>query len=322
MFRIAKQPLMHLTGDGKRVAESGRHIVVLWWRVLRVAYLRFCFSGALIMAAAIAFYSVICFGPLGILFAAALQLLLGPGSESYLKIQQVISDFGADAARQIMPQVDGLLQNPDAHIASLASVVAVIWAGMRLFDVVERSMTAIWPGRILRGLFARQFVAMGAMMVAGLLLASFVLVNAFFAAAEAWLRRLEVDVGVLGQLRPPFMLGYQFMLSLAAFALLYKFMPAQRVATRVALVGAIAAAVLWLGISPAFTYVISRSHQYGSIYGGLAGVVVFSLWAFVGAEVLLIGGHFAVAYEHIILKGQRPEDDDALAQAPKAKEGD
>jgi len=43
-----------------------------WWRVLCIAYLRFSFGGGLFMAAAIAFFSLICLAPLGILLAGGL----------------------------------------------------------------------------------------------------------------------------------------------------------------------------------------------------------------------------------------------------------
>ncbi len=313
---------MHLADDAKGVAFGAWHIVVMWWRVLRTSYLRFGFSGAFIMAAAIAFYSVICLGPLGILFVGALRLLLGPGSNAYRSIQEAVGELGVDAAQQIMPQVDGLLRNPDASVASIASLVALIWAGIRLFETVERSLTAIWPGRLLRGFLTRKAVAVLMMLVAGLLLASLVLINTFFAAARAWLAHYpELDSHILAQARPRFILAYEFLLSLVAFTLLYKFMPVQRVPTRVALVGAIAAAVSWHAASPIFTYMITRSHQYDQFYGGLAGVVVFSLWAFLGAEVMLFGGHFAVAYERIFLRGASPRDDDVFAEVPRKAAG-
>ncbi len=49
-----------------RLSEVGG----LWWRVLRIAYLRFGFSAGYIFAAAIALYAVVCLAPLGILLAA------------------------------------------------------------------------------------------------------------------------------------------------------------------------------------------------------------------------------------------------------------
>ncbi len=284
-----------------------------WWRVLRIAYLRFSFGGGLFMAAAIAFFSLICLAPLGILLAGGLQILLGPGSDVYLRIQEAVNALGAEAAGRIMPQVDGLLHNPDAYVASLVSIVALIWAGRRLFETVERSLTEIWPGKVLRGYFTRKLVTFSMMLVAGLLLAGFMLFNALLAAAQSWLQQFpEIPATFLSQARPHFLLAYQFVLSYIAFGLLYKFMPVQHVPTKVALVGAAVAAVLWQAASPLFTYVIGRFHQQGTIYGGLTGVVIFSLWAFLGAQVLLFGAHFAAAYEHVFVKRREAEEDDTL----------
>ena len=52
---------------GKGETSTGLlHITGLWWRVLRSAYLRFSCGGGLLMAAAIAFFSLICLAPLGV----------------------------------------------------------------------------------------------------------------------------------------------------------------------------------------------------------------------------------------------------------------
>lgn len=290
----------------------------LWWRVLRIAYLRFGFSVSVLMAAAIAFFSLICLGPLGILLAAGLQLLLGPGGDVYLRIEQAVNALGTDAAAAIMPQVVDLLHNPDAHIAGAISVIALVWAGMRLFEIVERSLTAIWPGKVLRSYFGRKLISLAMMVVAGVLLGSFVLFSALLAAAHAWLQQFPgIDADALRHAQPRFLLAYWFAMSYLAFALLYKFMPVQSVATRAALAGAACAAVVWHLGSLVFTYGLSLSHQQGAIYGGLAGIVLFSLWAFLGAEALLFGAQFSVAYEHVFLKARGPEEDDELISWPQ-----
>lgn len=310
--------------------HTAASMATLWWRVLRITYLRFCYSGTVFMAAAIAFFSVICLGPLGIIVAAALQRVLGPGSNVYEAIHGAANDLGAETAGRIMPQVDGLLANPDAYIApidlhklltnpgayltGLLSIAALLWAGLRLFETVERSLTEIWPGKVLRGYFTRKVVAFNMMLVAGMLLASFMVFNSMFASIQSWAARFpEIDVGALDEARPRFLLAYQLILAFVAFGLLYRFMPVQRVPSRVVVAGAACAAVIWFAASQIFTHAIGRSNQYGAIYGGLAGVVVFSLWTFLGAQALLIGGHFAVAYEHVFLKRRDRSDDDTLS---------
>ncbi len=307
------------SGDSPSVL---RRLLSSWWRVLRITYLRFGFSVSVLMAAAIAFFSLICLAPLGILLAAALQLVLGPGSDVYLGIQEAINGLGTETAGAIMPQVDMLLHHPETHIASVLSVITLVWAGLRLFEIVERALTDIWPGKVLRTYVGRKLVALGMMLVAGVLLGSFVLVVAMLATVQAWLGQFpEIDAAALDAMRPRFLIAYQFTLAFGAFALLYKFMPVQRVPTRAALWGATAAATLWQTVSLVFAWIIRHSPQYGSFYGGLTGIVLFSMWCFLGAQMLLAGGHFAVAYEHVFRTGRPRDEDDELIAWPRAAPG-
>ncbi len=309
--------------ENPSTADTSHHkcrvpqLVGLWWRVLKVAYLRFGFSAGYIFAAAIALYAVVCLAPMGILLAAGLRTVLGSGSAAYAWLQLTAQQLGGQSAEQIMTQVDGLLANPDVHVASLASVVILVWASLRLFDTLERSMTDVWPGRVLRDYFRRKLVSLVSMLVAGLLLTVFVLVNAFLATARAWLQQFpEIDPAALAMLRPPLLLAVQFILSVIAFTLIYRYLPLQSIPWRVAAGGGIFAAVLWHAVSPIFTCMMTRSQLYGASYGGLAGVVVFSLWALLGAWVLLLGAHFAAAHDHVFVQRKPPSEDDSVIGWP------
>jgi len=292
--------------------------LTLWWRMLRIAYLRFGFSVSVLMAAGIAFFSLMCLAPLGILLTAGLQHVLGPGGDVYLRITEAVNALGPETAGRIMPQVDDLLHSSGTHVAGLISVVALVWAGLRLFEIVERALTDIWPGKMLRTYLHRKLVALIMMVVAGLLLGSFVLFAAFLASAEAWLRQFPgLNGGLLDRASPRFLVAYQFVVAYLAFALLYKFMPVQRVPTAATLVGAGFAAALWQAASAVFTWMMRQSLQHGSFYGGLTGIVVFSMWCFLGAQMLLLGGHVAVAWEHVFHQRRGSEEDDALIAWPR-----
>ncbi len=179
-----------------------------------------------------------------------------------------------------MAQVDGLLANPDVHVASLTSVVVLVWASLRLFDTLERSMTDVWPGRVLRGYFRRKLVSLASMAVAGLLLVCFVLVSALLATTDAWLRQFPgVDPAALSALHPRLLFTAQVLLSVVAFTLIYRYLPLQSPPWRVAIGGGLFAAAMWHIASPVFSFMMMRSQRYTTSYGGLAGVVVFSLWA-------------------------------------------
>lgn len=281
-----------------------------WWRVLRLAYLRFGFSVASLMAAAIAFYSLLCLGPLGLLLAALLQSIFGKGGNSYAWLQMTIRELGGSAAEQLMAQLDTTLSNPGTYVASAAGLVLLIWAGLRLFEVLERSLTEVWPGKLLRGYVGRKLVALIAMAVGGALICGVVALNAMLVVVEAHLRQIAAyQPATLPFIRPSLRLLVEFPASLVAFTLMYKFMPVQRVPLRAALAGGVFSAVLWHVISPIFTYSLAWTARTQYVYGGMAQVVTFSLWAFLGARLLLAGAYFAAAYQHVFCHRHPPAED-------------
>ncbi len=297
---------------------SATSALSLWRRTLTIMYLRFGFSVSVLMAAGIAFFSLMCLAPLGILLAAALRSVFGAGGAAYMRISQAIEVLGPETAARIMPQLDDILADPGSHLTSVLSVIALIWAGMRLFEIVERALTDVWPGKFLRGYLHRKVVALTMMVIAGLLLSSFVLFAAFLASARAWLAQFGIaSPALLDTFRPRFLGVYQFVLAFAAFALLYRFMPRRRPPVRASLAGAACAAVLWQIASVALTQIIRHSAGHGSFYGGLTGIVVFSLWCFLGAEMLLLGAHFAVAWEHVFISRRGADEDDELIEWPE-----
>lgn len=283
--------------------------------MLRVGYLRFGFSRAPLMAAAIAFYSVTCLAPLGLLLSVALQQLLGLGGHSPEWLRQALEDVGGDAAAHLLTQIDQLLANPHAAAASLVSFALLLWAGHRLFDTLERALTSVWPGGLSRGIIHRKVVAFAVMALACLALAGLVLLEAALAALSARLQQVVpgVSAETLHAFRPRLMGAVGFLLAVLAFFVLYKALPVQRVPWRVALVGAVCAGALWLAVTPLFRLMMVHSFRGGAFYGGLAEVVAFSLWAFLVAEVFLLGAHMAVAYEHVFLARRPQEEDDVFA---------
>jgi membrane protein len=292
----------------------------LWYRVAWVACLGFGYGGTYVLAAAIAFYSLVCLGPLGILMAGGLERIFGPGGEAFRHLQVAVRELGGPAADQIMGQVSDLLANPQSHLTSAVSVALLVWSGLRLFETVERSLTGIWPGRRLRGYLRRELVALVMMLMAGVLMAGFILVSATLAVVRARLLHLpHVAPAALAALRFPTLLVLQFLLSVLAFTLVYKFIPVQKVSWRVATRGGLCAAILWQAASPLFLYTLTRSQQQSLLFGGLAGVVIFCLWALLGAWVLLFGAHFAAAYDHIIVKAGPREEDQGLIAGPEGE---
>lgn len=263
-----------------------------------------------IMAAAIGFYALICLAPMALLLAWALQPLLGRRREAYEWVATTVERLAGEAATGIMGEIDALLTNPDAHVAGIVSIAVLLWAGLRLFEALEMSLTDIWPGPRERGVIARKALALASMIAAGLLIITAIVLTALVPAVlegltSAGVMHIDETTFVQRALRVVIELAAVF----AAFFLLFRFIPAEKVSSRVAAVGAIFTAVLWRAVTPIFAMVVARSGEQSAIYGGFAGVVMFLTWAFFSAHILLLGAHFASAYQHVV-SSRRAEDSD------------
>ena len=301
------------TPQDKRARAQGR--LRLWGRVFRLAYLRFGAGVANLMAAAIAFYSLLCLGPLGLLLATLLQAIFGPGGRSYHRLQAVISQLGGRAAAELLPQVDSALASPSTAAASVASVAILVWAGLQLFEVIERSLTEVWPGKVVRGFLGRKLVALLAMAASGALICGVVIATGLRVALEARVRQIPgLDPTALSFVSPSLRFLGELSSSLVAFTLLYRFVPVQRVPLKVAFAGGLCAALLWHLISPAFAQMLAWSERGHAIYGSLAQVMTFCVWAFLGARIMLVGAHFAAAYDQVVYRRQPPEEDEAFIE--------
>ena len=129
-------------------------------------------------------------GAAGDLLATVAHLLVGNSAEVQQHITEALSALGPAAVEAVTPHVLEIVDNPASRTVGALSALALIWAGLRLFEAVERTLTGIWPGKVLRSYWHRKLVALAMLVLAGLLLGSFVLFSAFMAGARGWLQRL------------------------------------------------------------------------------------------------------------------------------------
>lgn len=170
----------------------------------------------------------------------------------------------------------------------------LVWAGAYLFESIERVVNAICGDASDRAFIHRKFIAIAAVMGAGLLLLSSVILGAVWAAF-----RRVVDlpttqiafthwlIGKIGILLP-------LVTSTLVFALVYKLLPTRRIPWKSALSGGIFAGLLWEFSKWGFgIFVVLSGRNYGSLYGSLANLVLIMLWIHLSALILIIGAHIS-----------------------------
>jgi membrane protein len=190
--------------------------------------------------------------------------------------------------------------------AIVTCVILLLWAGSWVFAVVERAVNRIW-GTTSRTFFHGRALTIGMVGMVGLLLSLSVLLTSGMVA----LREIAV------QLSPRQIARYQllssvgsgfwqvlffvgsYLITVALFVLVYRFMPRAEVTWRDTLPGAFLGGLLWELAKYIFATSLHYFH-YDQIYGSVGAVVAVLTWSYVSSLILLFGAQLTATfhYEH------------------------
>lgn len=122
------------------------------------------------------------------------------------------------------------------------------------------------------------------------------------AVVPALVKHLNITAGAetaVNWLRWPLLVG-GFM---AALAVMYRYGPCRHDAKwSWVSVGAAAATALWVGASGAFSLYVSKFGSYDKTYGSLGAVIVFLMWLYLSAFIVLFGAELNAEMERQTLK--------------------
>jgi membrane protein len=91
-----------------------------------------------------------------------------------------------------------------------------------------------------------------------------------------------------------------YLLTVAALAFIYSFIPNTKVRIQSAIVGALVSGVMWKGAGWVFKTFVLTSVKYTAIYSAFATLIMFMIWMYLGWLILLVGA--SIAFYH-----QKPE---------------
>jgi len=178
-------------------------------------------------------------------------------------------------------------------LAFAVSLIISLWsanAGMKaLFD----GLNIAYEEREKRGIIRLNLISLG------FTLATIVFVIVVLTAVVA----LPVALGFIGYGGPDPMLLLRWPLLLAGFilalALLYRYGPSrQRARWRWVTWGSVAAAMLWILASLAFSEYVGRFGAFNRTYGSLGAVIGFLIWMWLSVIVVLLGAELNAELEH------------------------
>jgi membrane protein len=250
-------------------------------------------------AAAMSYFGLMALFPaLLLMFALSNKLAAGsqllthavdvyPGSSKFLRDTiEAFSDIGVGAV--------------------VTCVVLVFWAGSWVFAVIERALNRIW-GATSRTFLHGRALTIGMVGLVGLLLASSVLVTSVLVALREMagrfsprqIERYTLLASVGSAFWQVLFAALSYLVTVALFVLVYRFMPKAEVTLRDTLPGAFLAGLLWEIAKYIFALSLHYFH-YDQVYGSVGAVVAVLTWSYVSSLILMFGAQLTAVfhYEH------------------------
>lgn len=239
------------------------------------------------MAAGIAYYAILSLFPLLLGLIAILGFFLP--SET---VQEELFDF---FRRNLPGSIEMLERNITDVIhlrgtLGLLGILGLFWSGSGMFGAVSRTINRAWDIHRDRPFYVRKLrdIAM-ALGISILFLLSLGATSVFTVLSSTDLPFIGTAVNVGAVL-------LAFVLNLAIFFILYKFVPNTKTYWRYIWPGALLVAILFEIAKSVFVLYLGRFAHYELVYGSVGSVIVLLLWVYISAFILILGAEFSSEY--------------------------
>lgn len=270
-------------------------------------------SDNLTYAASIAYYALLSLFPFFLLALALLGRATADADHRNAVLEFVLRYFPT--------QFDFITTQLDAFqthtmTVGVAGTITIVWGALGVFGAISTAVNYAWGVGQQRSFWKHKLFSFLMLLVAGLiLLVALLLVSASQVVGASWFTDVLAHFPGLGILRSFTVRYATTLLFIVVVGLVYYFVPDAKVRFRDVWIGALVTGLLWKGALEAFSWYMSDMSRFTRVNGSIAAVVVFLVWVYTQAVILLYGVEFTAAYAR--LRRGRPEEVPA-APTPRA----
>lgn len=278
----------------ERPQPAGRVRLVLLaaWRGVAELYN----SEGLTHAASIAYYALLSLFPIFLLALFILNEMTSDAGERDTVVRFVFRYF----PRQfdfISGQLNAFQQQPVRF--GFWGVVALVWASLGVFNAVTAAVNHAWAVERKRSFLGHRLIGFLMMVSAGLVLMLGLVIASMVRLAETRLGEAFQRSAWLDWFSGLTASYVATMLLIGCVALIFYFVPNTKVRFRDVWPGAILVGVLWRLAFLLFSWYASDLAAWNVIHGSIAAVVVFLLWIYISAVILIYGVEMTATYARL-----------------------
>ena len=231
------------------------------------------------------------------LVAVSFSVLKGFGVHN--QVEPILLNFLAPLGErgvEVTSRIIEFVDNVKVGVLGALGLALLFYTGVSLIQKIERTFNYIWRVTEHRPLAQRFSDYLTVILFGPVLVFTAIGLTASISSVTVVQRLMEIPaIGALleffGRLLP-------YLLVIAAFTLVYIFVPNTKVKFRSALVGGVVAGILWETTGWIFASFVVGSAKYAAIYSAFATLIFFMIWLYVSWLILLIGCSIAFYYQH------------------------
>jgi membrane protein len=253
------------------------------------------------MGAALAFYTMFSIAPILVIAMAAAGYVFGPQVAETQVLEQLsalIGDIGAKAIRDLLLSAH---YSDQKGFAAAAGIITLLVGATSVFGELQYTLDRIWNTPQEKAVVWWQFVrkrvlSLGLVLGVGFLLLVSLVASAALTAAENFFDTFMTQWAVI---LPVIDLTLSFAITTLLFAMIYKYIPRERLAWSDVWTGAAVTALLFT-IGKFLIGLYLGKSSFNSAYGATGSLVVLLLWIYYSAQIFLLGAEFTrvVTYKY------------------------
>jgi len=222
------------------------------------------------------------------LLAFAFAVLKGFGAHRDLEpiVYEFFRPMGTEGAAEITTRVMQFADRVSSGVVGSVGLALLLWTLLGTIKKVEDSFNFLWRVEQPRSFARRATEYLSLLIIGPILLVGFIGLS--HAALGGPLKHIT-GLPFLQQLHQVLISLSPYVMVTGFFTVLYMFVPNTRVRFRPALVGALAAGVIWAAVGKMFTALVVFSTRLTIVYAGFAFIVAALLWTYFGWLILLAG---------------------------------
>ncbi|MEN8722588.1 MAG: YihY/virulence factor BrkB family protein [Alphaproteobacteria bacterium] len=263
-------------------------------------------DNGLVMAGHLAFIGLLSMFPF-LIFLVSLAGFVGQ-TDAGQTATALAFDSMPELVRSVLePPIQEVISRTRGDLMTLSALFA-IWTSATGFEAVRTVLNQAFNAQEHRPIWRRR--GMSALYVIGF--AGFIVLGVMllvvgplvFRAARDLLDVPEFWAFIWAALR----YGLTSIVFLFVISMLYRLLPAKKLAWRYIIPGAFLAQILWLASASGFSFYLKYAEDYAVTYGSLGGIIIALLFFYVMGAIFIMGAEFSAALAHIYDKRHGQDD--------------